>query len=170
MPTRKTMEGRMVGSIILRKVGMLIMAAGLIATTGVVASTPASAVTYYRILNYSSGDCIQQSGSGAASYTCSASSSQYWALQSTTQSGYYKLVNKASGKCIGYVSNFDGVSVSACTQGANDQKWKEQPTTQLGYDKLVNLGSGECIDDYANGAVITLACAQGDGEQYWELI
>jgi uncharacterized protein (UPF0333 family) len=170
MPTGKAKEERMVGSIILRKAGMLVMAVGLIATTGVVASSPALAVTYYRILNYSSGDCIQQSGSGAESVACSASSSQYWALQSTTQSGYYKLVNKASGKCIGYVSNFDGVSVSACTQGADDQKWEEQPVTQLGYDKLVNLGSGECIDDYTNGAIITLACAQGNGDQYWELI
>lgn len=156
---------------ILRKAGMLMMTTGLIAATGLAVPNYASATTYYRILNYETGGCIQQSGGGAETVTCSASSSQYWALQSTTQSGYYKLVNEASGKCIEEVSNFAPVAVDSCTQGADEQKWKEQPTSQLGYDKFVNLGGGECIDDYnGNGGVDTLMCAQGDGDQYWELI
>ncbi len=106
---------------LVRKTGLLLAAAGIITAAGMAVPSATSATTYNRLQNDSSAGCIQQTGSSATDESCSASASQYWALQATSKSGYYKLVNKSSGKCIEATLTYSGVSVVACAAGDGDQ-------------------------------------------------
>ncbi len=129
----------------------------------------------YKLKDLADGFCLDTSGLGlgeeAADDQCvQGSDAQKWKLQSTTNAGYYKLVNQASyGGCLEEINSQSGDDHAfddTCAAGDGAEEWALQSTTTSGYYKLVNFAYGYCAQ--ADGVIDTVACGQGATAQKWE--
>lgn len=142
--------------------------AGLLVSTGSVASAAPPAAGYYRIYNSRSLDCLDQSWSGGVeriqvyAFGCNdAATNQVWKVVRGI-ADTYTLRNAKSGKCLNqsYSGGIERVDIIAfpCSGEYNDD-WVTTYTVNWGI-AIVNVQSGKCLDQsYANGTaqITTLA-------------
>jgi len=141
--TRKTFAG----------LAMLIAGGGLLAAAvpaNAAAVIPAS-VTYFQIVNWHSGKCVdvvggsQQPGAVVQQFSCNGTVAQQWRTV-PTDSGYFELVVAASGQCmtVDNASQADGAGVhqQPCN-GAFNQQWTTQASGEAGFPFLVTRHSGK---------------------------
>jgi hypothetical protein len=117
-----------------------------------------------------SGKCLSVTGASTANgataeiYTCNASASENWAVDSDGA-----IVGGLSGKCLevadSSTANYAGVDISTC-DGAADQQW----TVHTG-GTIVGTQSGKCLSvtgaSTANGALADIYTCNGSPSETW---
>lgn len=150
-----------------RTVFAALAAVGLTATT----APPASAATYYNLVNYKSNKCMSVEGGGSTAnganiiqWSCNDGGEQLWYWSGS------QLKNGKSGKCLsvsGGGSTANGAELVQWTcNGGAEQSWD----SSNGY--LINAKSGKVASvsgggSTANGAKVIQWSANGGAEQGW---
>lgn len=133
---------------------------------------PASAATYYNLVNFNSGKCMSVEGGGSTSnganviqWSCNDGGEQLWYWSGS------RLKNRKSGKCLsvsggGSTANGAELVQWTCNDGG-EQSWD----ASNGY--LVNAKSGKVASvsgggSTANGAKVIQWAANSGSEQGWE--
>lgn len=136
------------------------------------AAPPASAATYYNLINFKSGKCMSVEGGGSTSnganiiqWSCNDGGEQLWYWSGSA------LKNRKSGKCLsvaGGGSTANGAELIQWTcNGESEQSWDSSG----GY--LFNAKSGKVASvsgggSTSNGAKVVQWSANGGSEQGWE--
>jgi hypothetical protein len=150
---------------------LLLATAGTMVLTVAVPAVSAQAYSvgnYYKLVNYSNGNCADVAGFGSSLVIepCAQGvGTQRWLLESAT-GNTYKFHNQQAGGCIQDVGGtaYDEL----CTGGEDVQRFTLTSTSRSGYYKVADQGDGWCLT--TNPELLEFdPCQQGDGEQYWEL-
>ena len=141
-----------------------------------------STTAWYNVVNQGSNLCVNDGGTGDGSVvsqvTCGSGNNQQWQFQ-TTDSGYYKVVNRAATAEAwdvtgGAGSTGDSVKIQTWSYGGGtNQQW--QPVSLgNGYYKLVARNSGKCLDvpgaSTASGLQLQQYTCNSSAAQAWKLV
>lgn len=132
---------------------------------------PASAATYYNLVNHKSGKCMSVAGGGSTAngakivqWTCNAKGEQLWYRVGD------QLKNRKSGKCLsvsGGGSSDNGAElVQWSCNGAFEQMWNPSDGLLINHKngKVASVSGGGSTE---NGAKIVQWTASGRAEQSW---
>ncbi|MFI7061644.1 RICIN domain-containing protein [Kribbella sp. NPDC050124] len=109
-------------------IGSALSVTGLAIAAGV-SATPAQAATYYAYQNEHSRTCLTGGKTGTVFVsTCNGSWYQQWTTAGGDDAGYYRLKNRATGKCLmtDYKSQVNAVWTSTCStdDDVQGQLWR----------------------------------------------
>jgi len=134
-----------------------------------VASFKWDARAYYRLVNRSTGRCVDIAGPSTADganihqWACHTGSSQQWAME-PTDSGYYRFVSRYSGKVL-------DVAGPSTADGANIQQWTSFNATNQQFKPILISDGWYRLEARHSGKVMDVAnCwSSGDGAniQQW---
>lgn len=102
-------------------VAMLTVGAG-----GALATAPAEAVTYGRLINARTGTCLTAGDSGVVFVSrCTGNIHQQWRGGARNPSGFHLVVNRATGKCLStdYRTTVNAVWLGSCVMNSG-KLWK----------------------------------------------
>ncbi|MGW6929820.1 RICIN domain-containing protein [Lentzea sp. NPDC054927] len=153
--------------------GRIVLAGLASLATAVAVAPPATAATYYNLVNYKSNRCMSVENGGS---TANGANIIQWSCNDGSEQLWYRvgdqLKNRKSGKCLsvsggGSTANGAELIQWSCNDGA-EQRW----TPSDGY--LVNHKSGKVAStsggSTANGAKVIQWSANGGGEQGWQFV
>ncbi|ATB42593.1 glycosyl hydrolase [Cystobacter fuscus] len=133
------------------------------------AGSSGGSTTAYRIVNKSTGKCVDIEGPSTADgakihqWACHTGSSQQWTLQ-PTDGGYYQIVSRYSGKALDVadVSTADGAPVQQWVWSNGSNQQFKTVSLGNGYVRIEARHSGKVLD-------VTSCTSSGDGTklQQW---
>lgn len=126
-------------------IGSALSVTGLAIAAGV-SATPAQAATYYAYQNEHSRTCLTGGKTGTVFVsTCNGSWYQQWTTAGGDDAGYYRLKNRATGKCLmtDYKNQVNAVWTSTCSTdddaatprtASRTPTWSRSPTSRPSSD------------------------------------
>ncbi|MET9319863.1 RICIN domain-containing protein [Streptomyces sp. NPDC003038] len=137
--------------------GGVSMAAALVG----LGAAPASALTYGKLINTSTGFCLDGDGAKIYPSKCNGGNYQQWAFEKKAN-GYYRLKQSATLKCLD--ANVDGkVRMNPC----NDGTYQEFSLSQNTYGYQIRSRKwNKCLDMNSSPAIYTHACNTGNYQRW----
>jgi hypothetical protein len=144
-----------------RKAALTIGGVSAAAALLALGAAPATALTYSKLQNTSTGYCLDGNGSDIYPKACNGGNYQQWAFE-LKGNGYYRIKQSSTLKCLdAYV---DGkVHMNACNDGA----YQEFSLSKNSYGNQIKSRKwSKCLDMNSSPAIYTLACNSGNYQRW----